>query len=398
MVALDLPTLMLVGAFVSVICAAVFALTWWQGHQTSAPLWWAGGILSLGLGVASLAFAFVGGLAPLFLVGLSFIILSPALTWSGMRAFRRRRVYPLLVAAGPFGWLIAAAALHAAGADWVLPIVNTLFVIAYQGAVALELKGLSEEDLRTRKPLLALVAIHTAMSLLAVQAALSGNSSSLKLPPLNSLFGLIHFETIIYVIGMTFFLLAMKKERAERQLIRDALTDSLTGLANRRAFKEMAERVAARCKQGSEPLTVAIFDLDHFKAVNDTFGHAFGDEVLRVFAKAARGALRPGDILSRVGGEEFFAVLPGATLKDGCATADRVRRAFADTALCIDGKDVQATVSAGVIASSDAHIPLPTLIEKADAALYRAKLGGRNRVEHGEERPPGQRPHLVRVA
>ena len=173
----------------------------------------------------------------------------------------------------------------------------------------------------------------------------------------------------------------------------------MTGLANRRAFLPLAERAQERCRRRGEPVSVVVFDLDRFKLVNDTFGHPFGDEVLRIFAHVARAALRPGDIVSRVGGEEFFAILPGATLKEACAVANRVRAAFAEAADDVEGRRVNATVSAGVMASEDASVPLATLLEKADAALYRAKIRGRNCVQCGlEEREEKTIPKLVRVA
>ena len=235
--------------------------------------------------------------------------------------------------------------------------------------------------------------------MLAIPSVLLGEVQALEPPSLLSFFGLIHFESLIYAVGTTVFFVALQKERDERKNLHDAQTDALTGLANRRAFLPMAERVAGRCERQGEPYAVVVFDLDRFKRVNDTFGHPFGDEVLRVFADVARAALRPGDLLSRVGGEEFFAMLPGANLKEGCGTAWRVCRAFEAAGAVIGARKVSATVSAGVMASEDASVPLAKLLERADAALYRAKLNGRNCVQCGLEEPDEKPyPQLVRVA
>ncbi len=248
-------------------------------------------------------------------------------------------------------------------------------------------------------PLAVITVPYVLIYLMAIPAALDGQLNGTAPPPVASLFGLIHLYTLIYAIGATVFLVAMKKERSEQRLLLEAQTDALTGLANRRAFLDLGTRVAERCQRRGEPLSVIVFDLDHFKSVNDTFGHAFGDVVLRTFATTAREALRPGDIASRVGGEEFFAVLPGATLKDGCATAERVRKAFADATALLDGRAAMTTVSVGVMASDDASTPLATLLEKADAALHRAKMRGRNCVEcDGGVPAEAQYPRLVRVA
>ena len=398
---LDVPTLMLAGAFVSLVCAAVLATSWWQTGRTRAGLWWAGGHLAQGLGVLLLAVGFATSQAPLFMFGLLFIVLAPALVWSGLLAFRKQPVRPLLTAAGPVAWLLGAPVIAALDAFWAMPVVNSLMGFAYQSAAIWQLVRLGDEGLRARKPLLVFVAVHTCVTMLAIEAALTGGVDGLTPPPIASLFGLIHFETMIYVIGTTFFFLLMKKERSEQHLLTEAQTDVLTGLANRRAFAEMAERVAERCRLQGDPLTVVVFDLDRFKSINDTFGHAFGDTVLRLFAAVARENLRPGDFLSRVGGEEFFAILPGAGLQEGRSTAERVCMAFAEAGAAVEGCDVKATVSAGVMAGEDGTTALGVLLEKADVALYRAKLNGRNRVEVGVDKDaPDEKPYprLVRVA
>jgi diguanylate cyclase (GGDEF)-like protein len=218
---------------------------------------------------------------------------------------------------------------------------------------------------------------------------------SLEPPPLASLFGLIHFETIIFVVGTTLFFVALKRERAELRQRHDAETDVLTNLPNRRAFLAVAERLVERCRRDRKPFSVAVFDLDHFKHVNDTHGHRIGDRTLQVFADVAREALRPGDIISRIGGEEFAAIFPGTDLQSACKGAERVRTGFLEAALVVDGRELAATVSAGVAVAGHEE-PLAELMERADAALYQAKLSGRDRVE--SSKTPHAYPRLVQVA
>jgi diguanylate cyclase (GGDEF)-like protein len=130
---------------------------------------------------------------------------------------------------------------------------------------------------------------------------------------------------------------------------------------------------------GDEPrLAIILFDVDGFKGINDTFGHARGDKVLQDFGAAALHTLRSTDIVGRLGGDEFCALLPGASVGAAYIAAERIRAAFVRT--CTDTDGCQVTISAGV-AAARVGVTLDTLLQTADLALYRAKLQGRNRVE-----------------
>jgi diguanylate cyclase (GGDEF)-like protein len=183
---------------------------------------------------------------------------------------------------------------------------------------------------------------------------------------------------VLYTITLAFVLLSMSKERSELRHKTAALVDPLTGLANRRAFMLDADAMAAGRAARNEPLAVLLADLDHFKQINDAFGHAVGDEVLRAFAGVAGGTVGAGDLVGRIGGEEFAILLPGRNEADAVAVAERVRAAFAEAAAEIDGYDIAATVSIGVAASRIGD--MAGLLARADRALYQAKEGGRNRV------------------
>jgi diguanylate cyclase (GGDEF)-like protein len=172
----------------------------------------------------------------------------------------------------------------------------------------------------------------------------------------------------------------MAKEREEQEQRRDALTDSLTGLPNRRALFEVADTVGERRVLGGTPVSVLIFDLDHFKDTNDSYGHNFGDEVLKIFAMIAERDLKENAIVGRLGGEEFAAILPGIDAKRAVAAAERVRRAFSNAGAFVNGLAVGATVSVGVASDTDVDADLSGLFRRADAALYVAKRAGRDRV------------------
>jgi diguanylate cyclase (GGDEF)-like protein len=173
--------------------------------------------------------------------------------------------------------------------------------------------------------------------------------------------------------------------RASRhaQLVSDSRTDSKTGLLNARTWEHEAGAALARAVQAGKPLAVAVLDLDWFKLVNDTYGHLFGDEVLRQIGLCVPGALRDYDLAGRFGGEEFVLLLPFTRAVDAFRVADRVRSRIAALPLSSpDGEAVRVTASVGVAAlEGGSQRELTELMAAADAALYRAKRGGRNQVQ-----------------
>lgn len=173
-----------------------------------------------------------------------------------------------------------------------------------------------------------------------------------------------------------------ERKRAEEALRELATTDGLTGLLNRRRFMEMGEAEIERTKRTGRPVSLIMFDVDHFKKVNDTRGHDVGDVVLVALARAATGALRAVDVLGRLGGEEFAAILPETGLEEAAAVAERLRRAVADMGLAPNGEPQPVTISLGVVLGLGAET-LDDLLKRADTALYRAKSAGRDRVERG---------------
>ena len=170
---------------------------------------------------------------------------------------------------------------------------------------------------------------------------------------------------------------------ARQQMEFLAMHDSLTGLLNRRAIQEQAEAELKRAARASSLVSVLLIDLDHFKSVNDCYGHAIGDQALRMFAEILLESIRSYDQAGRWGGEEFLCVLPGTTVNDARVVAERVRVAVADATLPLpEGSDLKMTVSIGVAGASGASgmIVLDKLIQAVDSAMYHAKDEGRNRI------------------
>ncbi|MFN7149307.1 MAG: GGDEF domain-containing protein, partial [Microthrixaceae bacterium] len=156
---------------------------------------------------------------------------------------------------------------------------------------------------------------------------------------------------------------------------------TLTGLVNRRFGLERLGEEFSRAVRAKEPLGVILFDIDHFKAVNDTYGHQTGDKVLRTVADVARSVLREGDTLLRYGGEEFLAVLPGAGADDLDQLGDRIRREIESSVTSDQHQEIRVTVSLGAVAFPSTDVTdIDDLVRHADAAMYVAKSAGRNRM------------------
>ncbi|WP_230631921.1 GGDEF domain-containing protein [Sphingomonas sp. Leaf37] len=166
----------------------------------------------------------------------------------------------------------------------------------------------------------------------------------------------------------------------ELELRMVAQVDFLTGALTRRAFVEQAEREIARAARYHRPSTIVMLDVDHFKSVNDTYGHAAGDQVLHQLAELATLTLRPSDVFGRLGGEEFALLLPETGGDDAVIAAERLRMAIAANVIRLaDGQDLRITASFGVAALA-ADTSVAAWLERADTMLYAAKAGGRNQT------------------
>jgi diguanylate cyclase (GGDEF)-like protein len=189
------------------------------------------------------------------------------------------------------------------------------------------------------------------------------------------------YEGVLYSVVLPMTLLKLVREEAHGQLLRESQTDYLTGLGNRRWFFEEGAR-ALHGGAVSRTSSLLAFDLDHFKTINDRYGHDTGDKVLTSFGEIARNVLGPEAILARIGGEEFAALLPGYDRLRARTVGDALVRRFAETiSHRTNGEAIQATVSIGLAQSGDGASTLADLLAAADQALYRAKSLGGNRLE-----------------
>jgi diguanylate cyclase (GGDEF)-like protein len=173
---------------------------------------------------------------------------------------------------------------------------------------------------------------------------------------------------------------AYKTKRSQLHFMKLSQVDGLTGIANRPHFIELAVGTLVASQKTNQEVCVVLCDLDHFKAINDQYGHAAGDVALKQVVEAFRTHLRPYDVFGRVGGEEFGVLLPGCTLESARERCEELRRAVADLVLHHEGREISLSASFGVETTASCGYELRQLLANADAALYQAKHAGRNRV------------------
>jgi len=397
-VELDLPTLFVAEGFVAALSGLVILLGCPPGRDARGRGWWVLGSITTAVAIALMISSRLRGSETLAVLGNLAFVLGPAFYWSGARTFSRRPpLYPLI----PLGALIVVLFIL------VPPLrippsthleLNLAISTLYFAAGAFELWRGRDERIFARWPLIVLFAIHALLFASGTVEAMLGTLIAREIPPLTSWFGLIHFESIVFYVGVAVLVVAFVRERREFRQRMVAEVDPLTGVATRRAFLEQTEEALERFRRDAEPLSMAIFDLDHFKSINDRFGHAMGDEVLRRFGETMRGALRSGDHVGRLGGEEFALLMPGTGLAAAIVVADQVRVTFEAAGREVEGVPVGGTVSAGVAAAGPGSSSRAMLIA-ADEGLYGAKAKGRNRVERAPATNGRDgKPFLNRVA
>jgi len=390
---LDLPTLMIMQSFAVACSGALLCLAWVQNRTVIAwGLWGLANIIAAA-GFLSLMLGATFHVPVWSMVGGCLLSTQAGLIWKAARILQSKRA-PLAVAlAGALATGVASPLLR--GSSATIPLVAGT---AYTLATAVVFWVGREERLMARWPLIGLTAVHGAALLIGTYSTLTGSTGEDAVPALMSLFGFIYFESIIFALGTSIFVFALVKERTEAANVAAASKDSLTGIANRAAFLVSAERVLQRCRRDRSPVSAIMFDLDHFKAINDKFGHPAGDAVLKQFCDIAVATLRQTDLFGRMGGEEFAAILPAASIEVALLRAERIRLTFADDCRFLRGHRINATVSGGVSVSAEGDHTLDALLEEADAALYRAKAEGRNLVRTSENPPDTLASDAPRVA
>jgi len=378
---LDVNTLFVVTIYVEAMLGLLLLFVWVQNISIQAVAWWGSAHL---LRAGSIAlFGMYGSVPDAISIDLANAILLTAfaVTWSGARVFDGRAPQPVYLVGGALVWLVASRVPFFANSLDARILLSCGIIAAYTWATAYEFLRGRDESLISRWPAVSLLFAHGALFLLRTPLA-----QLVPWSPTSQVFDsvwmtVLSFEALMFTIAIAFILLAMAKERAELRHRTAALVDPLTGIANRRAFLEQVAALAERQYGKTRPAAVLLADLDHFKSINDRFGHAVGDQVLQIFAGVASAKLGPCDLIGRLGGEEFVIVLYNAGREKGLAIAERIRLTFESAAAEVDGRPVGGTVSMGMVVSESGLRDVPGLLVQADEALYCAKERGRNRIE-----------------
>jgi diguanylate cyclase (GGDEF)-like protein len=378
---LDIPTLFVVSTCITALLGLFLLYLWVQDRSVRALGWWGAAYLIGGFAVAlwmagpMLLSAWPEDVAP------ALLFVCCGMIWSGARKFHNREILPLAVVTGAVVWLLTTYLPVLNGGNATRVILSSVIIASYAVLTAIELKRERRKPEIARVRAIVIPILHGAIFLSPILTMHFIPEHGLDAGPglSKGTFALFALLTLLYVVGTAFIVVVMAKEHAVLLHKTAAVTDPLTGLFNRRGYQEAAQRLIAQQAKKGEPVTVLMFDLDHFKSINDRFSHQVGDEALRVFAATASRNMRAADILGRLGGEEFSAILPG-DIELAFGVAERVRAAFDVAGEEIANLLVRATVSIGAAAAPASSAHLEALIARADAALYRAKSSGRNRV------------------
>ena len=359
--------------------------------KLEAARFWAGSAFAAAIGAAlAMLRVFTDSLLPLLAAG-TVLVFAVCLAAMGIKRFYDRPVNwrgTALISGLSFAGLTFFIVVHDSVA-----IRTLIFSLAQAVPLALTLKLLlSRQDGRVNPGariagsvvvlIIAIYAVRVAGNLLHIGAEFS----FIRPSPMQAV---VVLALMFLSMALNFGFLLMAIDRLRNEVADLALLDDLTGVANRRHLLQRLTEECARSERGGEPFALLVIDLDGFKAINDTHGHAAGDACLQHFTLMAQTRLRPGDMLARSGGDEFCVVLPASTLREGAMIARRILDVCrADAEACV-GADIPISLSIGVAQWTREMGTFPDrLMAAADHALYAAKKEGKNRHAVYDPSPP----------
>lgn len=380
---LDGPTLMLATSLLTAMVGSLFLLSWSQDRRQRALAIW--GLAHLAGALASALLSLRDLIPHALAIGLGNAVLLGAYgaIWCGVRAFEGRPARLALGLAGGLVWILACLVPAFYGSLLARVLLASAIAGTFCTLAALEIWRGRSEPLMSRYPATVLLAGYAALYFVRLPLALGTDLGPHVRPLETPWLAVMCLAGMLFSLATAFVFMALTKERAERRQRLAAETDALTGAASRRAFVAGTQALLA----GEAPVSVLLFDLDHFKRINDAHGHAVGDGVLVGFAALASAVLPPGALFGRLGGEEFACALAGMSPSEARLAAGSLCEAFG-------GMSVPAYpgltlgVSVGLADSRVAGRDFDALLRSADEALYRAKRNGRNRVEVAGEPLP----------
>lgn len=357
---LNLPTLLAVTVFTSGLAGCLLLLWWLQHRRTFALALWGSSLIigSIALVLIVIARNTVTDFWSI-VVGNALLATASGIMWAGVRSFEGKRISIVLTLGGTVIWLVACCIPQI----YIQPVprVTVMVVIAvcYTLLAAFELwRG--RGDGVWRWPIMALLVGHAAAITVRIPLAMTAARPDLFDVDLRTF---VIFEIMFVSICGAYLLGGLVKDRIAGLYKQASLVDPLTGITNRRGFFQSGERLMIRSRLAHMAIAVILFDIDHFKRINNSFGHSAGDHVLAAFCRLAGALLRPTDLFGRLGGDEFACLLPDVTRQDALALAERLRRAFEAASHTVGGRTFSATVSTGVAISDDASSDLNTLLD-----------------------------------
>ena len=383
----DLRTAVLFGALVILLTAALLLLSWrsLRGNVRPSLRWWLAALL---LHPVGLSLACMHDMAPTWLsVPLGDTALALAL---GCMAISLRVFYGMPERRLALSGITAMVGVSAVWFTFVMPNLQGRIVVRellLAGLLASAARAVFRPGgPRGRVPRLtgSLFAVATGLMVArALHEVLWPITWSQVMEPTYVNLLCLGALVVLPMLATVSFLL-MCTERGQEELERTARLDFLTGIFNRRAIEDLASRAISAARRHGTPLAIMILDLDHFKRINDAHGHEVGDHALLETVRRMREAMRAEDLVGRLGGEEFVAVMPDMDLDSAYAAAERLRRNFSDRPMFIysggERIEIMVTVSIGVtVLQSDDRL-FSHLLRRADQAMYAAKAGGRNLV------------------
>jgi len=376
---LDVNTLFVVTMHVEVILGLLLYFVWSQNLGKRALAWWGGAHLMRAASI--MLFGLHGSVPEAVSIDLANAALftSFSLTWSGARVFDRRAPEPLWALVGVAVWIVASRLPQSSSMIELRALTGAAIVACYTWLAAFEFWRGRAEALVSRWPAIFMLSAHGALFLLRTPLGAMQHIAPSNNLAMSGWLDLLSLEGLLFTISIAFILLAMAKESTEYRHRTAARTDALTGVANRRGFLEQTA-ASSRSAADPGPTAVLMFDLDHFKLINDRHGHAVGDRALQIFADTARAHVGSSGMVARWGGDEFVAVLYDITHERAATLAERIQVAFEKAAANIEGYRPNATVSVGMVYCPGGELDLQRLLLQADRALYRAKADGRNRL------------------
>jgi diguanylate cyclase (GGDEF)-like protein len=377
---IDAFTVLLLGVCIKILLGALFLMFWLQDRHSTWFAWWSAAFLLGTLAsVLILSRGFLG--EPIAIaVGAGFVIAAFACCWQGARSFNGRRSSWLTVMSAPGLWLLACLVPGFVAHTGYRVTLSSLILSALNAMAAAEFWRGRREALPSRWPVIVLFGSLSLffLSRIALIEILPFPFGALPAQP--TWIATFNLIVLFHVLMLTVLVVALSKERLELDQRTKAQTDPLTGALNRRAFIARSNRLLQRERRDGSPICLLFFDLDHFKSINDRFGHSAGDKVLASFVDLVNSSIRPTDFLFRIGGEEFCCLLTLTNAEQARQVAERTRQQFEMSVVLVAGTPIKATVSIGIASTEVFGYDLEVLLRRADAAVYAAKHEGRNRV------------------